>query len=83
MQDMRGKVKRKLAVYVSERVQTESPEPRAEVLDDGGDSVGTVTSGAHSWLLGKPIAMLSIQTSAEGKPCQIGGVQFLPVTENI
>lgn len=63
MQDMRGKVKRRLAALVLDDGDEGPPSGAAVQAADSGEAVGEVTTGAFSEKLERPVALARLQSA--------------------
>lgn len=58
MQDMRGKVKRRIAAL---ELELDAPPPRGTAVVSGADTVGEVTSSVASEVAGRPLALARLR----------------------
>jgi glycine cleavage system aminomethyltransferase T len=75
MQDMRGKVKRRIASLVLEHGAP--PPVGAPVTAAGGQHAGELTTSVQSDLLGRPAALarLAVAFTQSGTELSVGGVR--------
>jgi tRNA-modifying protein YgfZ len=73
MQDMRGKVKRHLALFSVQGPGLVVPAPGSSVLSEQGEPVGRITSAAPSLQRDRVLALLSVRTDADNTPLTVAG----------
>jgi hypothetical protein len=84
MQEMRGKVQRRLWVFSASEPFAALPEPGSDLCDASGAKVGTVTSAANSRRLGRGLLMARLETRAENGPVTLASGQPLsPLSEPV
>jgi tRNA-modifying protein YgfZ len=72
MQEMRGKVKRRLEVLKTTAPLTTVPAPGESILDGDGAVVGAVTSFSNSRRLGTGLVMARLELAARDRPLILG-----------